>query len=307
MLSRSKYLRISLTNRCNLSCFYCHKEGNLGNESSDLTSDEVIKTCKIALEFGFKKFKLTGGEPTLNSDILEIVAGISELNVPDLSMITNGTLLPKMAKPLWDAGLRRMNITMNTLNQDRFRKIQRSYKNSVLSVMKGIDVAQEVGFKNIKLNFVFFDDNSERDLDELLDYCARNNLTLVILPVISDSTHYSLNYIYQLMIKRGISEESQFSDAEGIQKKLIISKYGAHVILRVDELSDLHPYSFCQDCTHQRVCREGIFPIRLSAQRELIPCMASSTHRVSIKHLLQTNDMDGLRQVFSEIESWYCV
>lgn len=305
ILKNSKYLRLSITNKCNLSCFYCHREGNYSNQQKELSPDELQLMCQIALDMGFQKFKLTGGEPTLHSDIYGVISRLTELKLPDLSMITNGITLSKQATSLWDAGLRRINVTLNTLRQERFHYIQQNNAHSIETVLQGISKAQDIGFKNIKINFVYFDESSKQDLKELLAFVKEYNCTLVVLPILGTTTNYTLNYLYNILKTYGIEQENVFTDREGISKRLIKMNSGANVILRMDELGKRKPYCFCSDCVDYHKCREGIFPIRVSTDGELIPCMASMNHRIPIRDFLAERNTDGIRQAFFAIQGMY--
>lgn len=308
MLKPSKYLRISLVSRCNLSCFYCHREGDILEKKEELSPEELQFVCKIAHDVGFHKFKLTGGEPTLRQDICTIISLLVELGLPDLSMITNGITLSEQAADLWQAGLRRINVTLNTLRQERFQQIQRTNHSSVKTILQGISVAKEVGFQNIKINFVYFDDDSEQDLKELLSFTKEHDCVLVVLPELSESSNYTLDYLYNKLQSYGIVREETLFDREGICKRFLQMESGASVMLRIDELANQRPYYFCDKCEESDRCREGIFPIRLSANGELIPCMASMEHRIPIHNLLERHDENAVKQAFSTIERWcrYC-
>lgn len=304
MLKPSRYFRVSVTKRCNLSCIYCHKEGNYAEKKDELLPEEIQLACRIARDAGFRKFKLTGGEPTLRHDLCTIISLLARLDLPDLSMITNGTTLMNQAGDLWKAGLRRMNVSLNTLDQKRFQRFQTSNSVSISSVLKGIETAKQVGFRDIKINFVYCDADSDSDLDMLLEYTNENNLSLVVLPVIDEEHDYTLDFLYNKIRTYGIETEDIILDNEGIRKRRIRLNSGACVLLRLDELFAKRPYYFCDDCFFQIRCREGIFPIRLSSSGEIIPCMATVEHRISIRDLLTENDEDGIRQVFSTIRGW---
>ena len=302
---RSKYFRISVTKRCNLSCYYCHKEGNYSAANEELTPAEFQTACEVALDAGFTKFKLTGGEPTYRKDLGEIVSRLSQLSLPDFSMITNGTLLEDCAQVLWNCGLRRLNVSLNTLNPKKFRMLQRNSNLSVGKILRGIEAAQQVGFKHIKLNFVFVNEESRSDLKELISYVSGKDLTLVLLPVMEETSYYTLGYLYELLKDYGIEDEEVIADNEGIKKRLIRLKAKSKVLLRMDELAEKRPYIFCVECEESKKCREGIFPIRLSADGELIPCMASSKHRISIRQQLANRDTSALKAAFNKIKGWY--
>ncbi len=305
MINVSRYFRISVTNRCNLNCVFCHREGNQSQDVGELTPSEVETACRAALSLGFQKVKLTGGEPTLHRNIYELIRRLSALKIPDLSMITNGTQLANQAELLWHAGLRRLNVTLNTLKQERFAAMQRTANQSVAQILEGIERAKQMGFHDIKINFVFAGPDSQTDLEELITYTKEQGLILVLLPVLEKQTSYSLEYLYQLTSQYGIEREEIITDTEGIRKRLIYLKSGARILLRVDELLQHHPYPFCFHCSDQMDCREGIYPIRLSAMGELIPCMASNKHRIAILSALRAGDVEQARAAFFKLDGRY--
>jgi cyclic pyranopterin phosphate synthase len=148
------YMRISLTDRCNLRCVYCMPEDMVFRPSPELlTDDEVLTIFRLFVDLGFDKFRLTGGEPTVRPNIVELVREMCATpGVRELSMTTNGLLLRKLAKPLADAGLARCNISVDTLDAEKFKRITRWGK--VDDVMAGIYAAEEAGLLPIKLNAV---------------------------------------------------------------------------------------------------------------------------------------------------------
>lgn len=304
MIHLSRYFRISVTDSCNLSCFYCHKEGNRILGGSDLSPEEIQFACKTALEMGYKKFKITGGEPTIRQDICTIISLLSDLDLPDLSMITNGTNLYSLSQKLWDSGLKRMNVTLNTINEERFRKFQKDGTMSVKHVTDGIEKAIDVGFQDMKLNFIYFDEECDQDLLDLLKLANDYGVTLVVLPVIGGQRYFSLEDLYKKISEIGISSEEVIADNEGIKKRYIKMKSGANVLLRAEELFYQRPYVFCDTCGDMSFCREGIFPIRLSAKGDLIPCLASKMHHVPVREILENRDQVGLKNALAKINSW---
>ncbi len=148
------YMRISLTDRCNLRCVYCMPEDMVFRPSAEImTDDEVLTLFRLFVELGFDKFRLTGGEPTVRPNIVELVREMCATpGVGEVSMTTNGLLLGKLARPLAEAGLARCNISIDTLDAEKFRRITRWGK--VEHVMAGIAAAEEAGLLPIKLNAV---------------------------------------------------------------------------------------------------------------------------------------------------------
>ena len=320
MMNFAKYFRISVTKNCNLNCYYCHREGNFTNSNVELTADDFAFVCSAALQSGFKKFKLTGGEPTVREDICEIIEKLSALNLPDLSMITNGTRLADISAELWQAGLRRLNVSLNTLNPERFKVIQRGenfsknksadsnsaekYSKTLQKILRGIEVARQTGFKNMKLNFVYSTDESLQDLKDLIIFSAEHDCILVLLPVIEKNFYCTLDYLYDLIKSFGIIREEIITDSEGIRKRLVYLKNSGKVLLRVDELANCKPYIFCEKCLQKKICREGIFPVRLSADGVIIPCMASQENRLNVFDFIKCRDRENLISAFEKVKRW---
>ena len=307
MLKQSKYLRISVVNTCNLSCFFCHNEGaDITGEK--LSIDALEFACKIAKKEGFTKFKLTGGEPTIRKDILQLVERLSAIGLDDFSMITNGVLLEDLAEPLKKAGLQRINVSLHTLDQEKFDAMLIRNTVSLDRIIRGIDRAIDVGFTDMKINFVYTGSDSDQDLNTMLEFVAQRSISLVVLPVIPMNINFDssiqLDELYEKFKEMGIYHENIITDNEGINKRLITLNSGAKVLLRIDELSSRKPYIFCESCSVKEHCREGIFPLRLSAAGELIPCLASDKNRISIRESLENQDEDFIVSEIHKIQRW---
>jgi cyclic pyranopterin phosphate synthase len=163
------YLRISLTDKCNMRCVYCMPETMIFRPSAELmTRDEVLRVARLFAELGFNKVRLTGGEPTIHPDLIPIVRGISRLGIRKLSMTTNALRLAELAQPLKDAGLQRVNVSVDTLDAEKFHRITRWGK--LDAVLNGLYTAEAVGLTPIKINAVVargFNDDDVVDLAAL--------------------------------------------------------------------------------------------------------------------------------------------
>jgi cyclic pyranopterin phosphate synthase len=162
------YLRISVIDHCNLRCVYCMPLRGLTFIPSDqlLSAGEIELVARAAVGVGFRKFRLTGGEPTLRPDIVEIVRHISAIDgVADVAMTTNAILLPRLAQPLAEAGLRRINIHIDTLHAERLKKLMRF--GTVHEILAGIDAAESAGLSPIKINCVVTRDYNDMDVVDL--------------------------------------------------------------------------------------------------------------------------------------------
>lgn len=161
------YLRISLTDKCNLRCVYCMPEDMVFRPSHELMQDdELAALVRMFAELGFHKFRLTGGEPTIRQNIVDIVHRIAHTpGVNNLSMTTNGVLLRSLAEPLHRAGLQRINVSVDTLDPVRFKRITRW--GNLDDVWAGIEAAERVGMTPIKLNAVVVRGFNDADVTEL--------------------------------------------------------------------------------------------------------------------------------------------
>jgi cyclic pyranopterin phosphate synthase len=164
---RIHYLRISLTDACNMRCVYCMPEDQTFLPRKELMQDDEILTfVRLAADLGFDKIRLTGGEPTARAGIVDLVDAIAATpGVDSLSMTTNGVMLAKLAKPLAQAGLQRVNVSLDTLDPQRFERLTR--RGSLQDVWAGIEAAQSAGLEPIKLNVVIVRGYNERDVPEI--------------------------------------------------------------------------------------------------------------------------------------------
>ncbi len=191
------YLRISVTDRCNLRCVYCMPEEGveLMPREEILSYDEIVDVVKEGVSRGITKIRLTGGEPLVRKDIVELVQRITDVKgVKDLSMTTNGILLSKFAGKLKAAGLHRVNISLDTLSPNRYAEITRG--GNIEQVFEGIDAAKKAGLSPIKINCVVFKSSDEKEAQEVAHYCKKNGL--------------QIRFIHQMNLETG-----EFSKVEG--------------------------------------------------------------------------------------------
>ncbi len=171
------YLRISVTDRCNLKCLYCITGDEIKYLPKEkiLTFEQICDVVKVAAAYGISKFRITGGEPLVRHDIVKLVKMISDVkNVKDLSLTTNAVLLEKYAKPLAEAGLHRVNISLDTVDPEKFRHVTRG--GDLKQVFAGIEAAKKYGLKPIKVNCVVKQNSDEPDAVAVKEYCLKNGL-----------------------------------------------------------------------------------------------------------------------------------
>jgi cyclic pyranopterin phosphate synthase len=170
-------LRISLTQRCNFNCFFCHQEGESG-PNGEVTPEEIETVVSVAAELGINKIKLTGGEPLLRNDVVEIVRRISPY-VDEVSMTTNGYMLKEKACDLRDAGLKRVNISFHSTDPEKFCKI--IGRESVQAVREGIEEAIRCGLNPIKLNMVVMKGINDEEIEDMIAFSRETGVTLQLI------------------------------------------------------------------------------------------------------------------------------
>lgn len=191
------YLRISVTDRCNLRCVYCMPaEGvELMPHNDILSFEEIVEFTKKAVTNGVDKVRITGGEPLVRKDIIKLIKKIGEIEgIKDFGMTTNGILLPKYARQLKEAGLMRVNISLDTMDPKRFTEITRL--GQIEDVFAGIEAAKEAELFPIKINCVIKKSNQEPDALAVAKFCEANNL--------------EIRYIHEMNLETG-----EFSIVEG--------------------------------------------------------------------------------------------
>jgi len=176
---RHNNLRISITDRCNIRCFYCMPEENVQFKPRDelLSFEEITRFTRIASQMGVDRIRLTGGEPLVRSDLAELVAALAAIDgIKDIAMTTNGVLLADHAVALKQAGLNRLNISLDGLSEKTFERIAR--RKGLQRVIDGIFAAREAGFENIRLNAVAITGISESELIPLTGFARQHDFEL---------------------------------------------------------------------------------------------------------------------------------
>ncbi len=171
-------LRLSVTDRCNIRCFYCMPESVQFMPRDEILSyEEILRFVRVAARLGINKLRITGGEPLVRSDLPDLIGMLREVpGIEDIALTTNGMLLSESAQALKDAGLQRLNISLDTLDADTFRKISR--RDGLERVLEGISTAQKVGFEKLRLNALAIRGVSEGDIVPLGNFARQQDLEL---------------------------------------------------------------------------------------------------------------------------------
>lgn len=178
------YLRISVTDRCNLRCTYCMPEDGVTmlSHTEILNFDEIVDFVEVAVSFGINKIRITGGEPLVRRGIVDLVRMIAKIDgIDDLSMTTNAILMKQFAQPLWEAGLHRINISLDTIDTEKFKSITRG--GNINDVFDGLAEAKRVGFNPIKINCVIEKSSSEPDALAVKEYAKAQGFEVRFIPM----------------------------------------------------------------------------------------------------------------------------
>ena len=281
-------LRITLTNRCNVNCLYCHHDGMVRSKD-EMTADELYTICKIAKKIGVRKIRLSGGEPLLKKDIVEIVEKIASLDFKDISMTTNGILLEKYAKDLKEAGLDRVNVSLDTLDRKTYEIItQKDYLNDA---KKGILKAVEVGLYPVKINMVIMKDINQNEIQDMFKFCKDNDIVLQLIELIEsencDDDKFSEDYHYKLDdIENELADiADDVREREFMQgrKKYYIDGGEIEVVKPVDNAT------FCANCSRLRITPDG----------KIKPCLLRNDNLVElISHVRNGESEEKLEEIF---------
>ncbi len=269
-----RYLRLSVTDRCNLRCTYCMAEDmTFLPKSKVLSLEEMVTVGKTFVDLGVEKIRLTGGEPLVRNGVLELAQQLGKLDgLRELVMTTNGVLLDKFAQPLRDTGLSRLNISIDSLREDRFKALTRF--GNLSDVLRGIEAARVAGFDKIKLNAVVLMGTNDDEVVELTQFAVDNGLDISFIeemPLGEIDGHERIDTtIESRSIREQLSESftlesSDFSDlASGPSRYLKVANSDSKVGF-ISPMSD----NFCGSCNRVRVTAEGLLLLCLGNEHSL--------------------------------------
>ena len=278
-------LRISLTSKCNLSCIYCHREGEKAPKES-LSTAGIAEILRVAAHFGIRSVKFTGGEPMLRPDLLEIIQSVPE--GMESSITTNGTLLAGLASDLKQAGLRRVNVSIDSLNHETYKKITGTDK--LDAVLEGITEALETGLTPVKLNMVVLAGINDHEIDAFLAFVRGNrNLVLQLIELMhfnECTNHGDLN-----SVEDGLAARSKQIITRRMHHRKKYCLDGAEV----EVVRPLHNTEFCAFCNRLRVTSDG----------KLKPCLLRTDNHIDIRGKSGTELKELFKKAVSLREPFY--
>jgi cyclic pyranopterin phosphate synthase len=280
-------IRVSVISDCNLNCFYCHSEGcSSGNRQ--MTAEEIGEAVGLAAEFGVRKVKLTGGEPLLRDDILEVLRAIPKPPIEEVSMATNGTLLEGLAHELKEAGLDRVNISLDTLNPETYASI--TGKPMLEDAIAGVEAAQRAGLKPLKINMVLLKGINDGEVDRMFEYASSKGAILQLIELVRTplneqgfaSFHLDLEDIERKFGERALSVETR--QTMHARRKYLLPEG------EVEFVRPMHNSEFCMHCTRLRLTPDGY----------LKPCLLRSDNLVDLLSHLRAGETEKARAAFEE-------
>jgi len=281
-------LRVSVTQRCNLACFFCHREGE-HDPTGEMTPMEIGGLVEIASELGVTKVKVTGGEPLMRGDIVDVTRLISA-HMREVSMTTNAILLPEKARSLKDAGLSRVNISLHSLNRESVERI--AGVDCLERVKAGIEAADEAGLRPIKLNFVVMKGLNSDEIPEMLRLSAETGAILQLIEYQRlergverwGDLYYDLTPLERMWDLDAVKIVEQ----EMHKRKRYTLSDGA----TVEIVRPIHNTIFCANCNRLRLTSDG----------RLKPCLMRGDNLVPAVQLLRMGaSKEKLVEVFRRV------
>lgn len=279
------YLRLSVTDRCNLRCRYCMPENGICKKShlEMLTEDEMITAVQAAASLGIRKLRLTGGEPLVKKNILSICErSAATEGINEVCMTTNGVLLPQMAKDLRAAGVDRLNISLDTLNPEKYAYITRL--GTLEQALQGIEAALESGFQHLKINAVLIGGFNDDEIPALAGLSRRYPVDvrfIELMPMTENEEFGQQAYVPGSAVLAALPELTQTEQDDGVAKLYHLPDALGSIGL-ISAVSS----HFCASCNR----------IRLTADGKLKPCLHSD-QEFPIKGL----DLNGMRREMERV------
>ncbi|MDD5473653.1 MAG: GTP 3',8-cyclase MoaA [Candidatus Methanoperedens sp.] len=282
-----KSLRISLTNRCNLNCIYCHREGETRDIKNEMSAGTIANIVRASQVFGVRRVKFSGGEPLMRDDFEEIIKALPDLK--DISATTNGTLLAPRAQSLAESGLCRINISLPSLSPEKYRKVTGG---EISRVLAGIDAAVDCGLVPVKLNMVLLKGINDAEITKMMDFICRYEgkiiLQLIELMDFRETGNYKVN----------INEVEKFLESKASEiKERAMHRRKKYFIdgVEVELVRPIDNSHFCANCNRLRVTSDG----------RLKPCLLRNDNLVDVNNKEPEEIVELLKLAMDKREPFY--
>jgi cyclic pyranopterin phosphate synthase len=289
-------LRISITDRCNLSCMYCHNEGadccSCGPIGHEMKPELICGIVREAAKFGVRKVKFSGGEPLFRKDFEEILACLPPLK--EVSATTNGILLEKRAKPLKAAGLDRVNVSLDSLVPEKYEAITGAPPGSLEKVIKGIDSAVEAGLTPVKLNMVLLKGINDDEIDSMMEFVRpyKGEVILQLIELMDIDPKLSKYMIDSKALEKNLAERASEVKVRHLhhRKKYILNGVEVEFVRPMDNSE------FCAHCSRLRVTADGKFK----------PCLLVHDNLVDFSEAKTPEEIENLLRIAVSRRKPYC-
>jgi cyclic pyranopterin phosphate synthase len=287
---RIEYVRLSVTDKCNLRCFYCMPKGFKDFEQPEhwLTFDEIERVIRTFTELGVARVRLTGGEPLVRKNIAELAQRLTALpGLQDLSLSTNAMLLGKQADALHDAGVSRINVSLDTLDPVKFREITGG---ELQPVLDGLISAKNAGFSPIKINMVAMKGNNDDEFEDMVAFCLQHDFTLRFIetmPMGATAEDATDHYLDLQTVKQKLAES--FDLIPGVMPGGGPARYVQikNTNLRIGFITPISQH-FCESCNRVRLSVDGTLYLCLGQENkvELRPLLRDGIGDDELKSVL---------------------
>jgi len=287
-----EYVRLSVTDKCDLRCFYCMPKGFKDFEEPEnwLRFDEIERVIRAFSDLGTKRVRITGGEPLVRKNLPELINNLNQIDgIDDLSLSTNATRLDKHAHALHQAGVSRINVSLDTLQADKFKQITGGGK--LEKVLKGLMTAKRAGFGPIKINMVAMRGINDDEIEDMVEFCIEHDFTLRFIetmPMGNTGLEATNNYLDLQLVKQRLAKRYEL--IPGTMPGGGPARYSqvAGTNLRIGFITPISQH-FCETCNRVRLSVDGTLYMCLGQESsfELRPLLRQGISDDDLKQAIQ--------------------
>jgi cyclic pyranopterin phosphate synthase len=258
-------------------------------QTDEMTAEEIFRIAQVARKIGIHKIRLSGGEPLIRPDIVEIVEKISTLDFKDVSITTNGTLMERYAEKLVKAGLNRVNVSLDTLNPETYKFI--TSRNYLENAKKGIIAASQAGMDPVKVNMVVMKDLNHEEIWDMFNFCKENSAVLQLIELLKTESCPDTEFIDQYHYEMEDLEEELAQAADKVKTRDFMQDRKKYFVDdgEIEIVKPMDNTEFCKNCTRLRITPDG----------KIKPCLLRNDNLVDIIGAIRDGkDIEELKKIF---------